>query len=282
MTCISNALARRATRWPMRPKPTTPRVLPWSSTPRKLFRSHSPRFIEASAAGTLRARASSIARVCSVAEIRFAFGALSTSTPRRVASRTSTLSTPTPARPTTRRRAPAERRAASTFVRLGTRRASQSPIAARTAARPSAEASTTSAPPVRRISSPAALRGSAIRTLTGAILAAVYPGPGRSGRDGARGRGGEPLAGQERRHEGARAARAGAVDHHLGEGEIEHAEAERAEDGEPLAIDARRLAAGGDVGDRAADEPAMADLLLGQVQRGLRPAGVVRVVDHVV
>ena len=52
------------------------------------------------APGTLRASASRIANVCSVAEIRFAVGALTTRIPS-VAVAMSTLSTPIPALPTT-------------------------------------------------------------------------------------------------------------------------------------------------------------------------------------
>ena len=58
MTFISNARARRATSWPMRPSPARPSVLPRTSSPRKLFLSHLPCFIDASAAGIFRASAS--------------------------------------------------------------------------------------------------------------------------------------------------------------------------------------------------------------------------------
>ena len=48
--CRRRARAPRP-RWPMRPKPTTPSVLPRTSAPMNFFLSHSPCFIEASAAG---------------------------------------------------------------------------------------------------------------------------------------------------------------------------------------------------------------------------------------
>src|SRR3954464_3304296 len=93
--------ARCATSWPMRPKPSTPSVFSYSSTPLKDERSQAPPVSEPCACGTLRASASSIASVCSAAVITFDWGALATTTPRFVAASTSTLSTPTPARPTT-------------------------------------------------------------------------------------------------------------------------------------------------------------------------------------
>ena len=48
---MPNARARAATSRPIRPKPMTPSILPRSSAPMNFFLSHSPRFIEASAAG---------------------------------------------------------------------------------------------------------------------------------------------------------------------------------------------------------------------------------------
>jgi hypothetical protein len=62
--------------------------------------------IAASAAGTRRSSASSSAKVCSVAEVTLAVGALTTRMPSSVAAATSTLSTPMPARPTTSGRGP--------------------------------------------------------------------------------------------------------------------------------------------------------------------------------
>ena len=96
--------ARWATSWPMRPNPSTPSVLSYSSTPLNFERSHAPPVSEPCACGTLRASASSSASVCSAAVITFDCGALATITPRLVAASTSTLSTPTPARPTALRR----------------------------------------------------------------------------------------------------------------------------------------------------------------------------------
>ncbi len=95
-------LARWATSWPMRPKPTMPRVFSYSSTPENLERSHLPLVRDACAWGMLRARARSRAIVCSAAVTTFDWGALATTMPRWVAASTSTLSTPTPALPITR------------------------------------------------------------------------------------------------------------------------------------------------------------------------------------
>ncbi len=108
----------------MRPKPMIPKVFPCSSTPRNVLRSQIPAFIEASAAGTFRARARRRAKVCSVADIRLAVGALTTRMPSSVAASTSTLSTPIPARPTTLRFLPAAKSSFVTLVMLRTTRAS--------------------------------------------------------------------------------------------------------------------------------------------------------------
>ena len=70
-------------------------------------RVHSPRFTLACASGMLRQSASSMAIVCSVADMMFAVGALMTRMPRCVHASTSTLSRPTPARPMMRSRVPA-------------------------------------------------------------------------------------------------------------------------------------------------------------------------------
>ena len=72
----------------------------------------------ACACGMLRACASSSASECSAAESTFDCGALTTITPRRVASATSTLSSPMPARPTTTRSGAAASTSASTWVAL--------------------------------------------------------------------------------------------------------------------------------------------------------------------
>ncbi len=88
------------------------------------MRSHSPARTEALAAGMLRASASSRPKVCSVAEIRLAVGALTTRMPRSVAAATSTLSTPMPARATTLSLPPAASSSAVTRVALRTTMAS--------------------------------------------------------------------------------------------------------------------------------------------------------------
>ena len=85
----------------MRPRPTTPTVLPCISTPVYLDRFHSPALSAADAEAVLRATASSSATACSAAETMLEVGALTTMTPRAVAAGTSTLSRPTPARATT-------------------------------------------------------------------------------------------------------------------------------------------------------------------------------------
>ena len=82
----------------MRPRPTTPSVLPASCVPTNLLRSHLPAFMMASAAGTWRASASISAMVCSAAETVLPPGVFMTTMPLRVAAGTSMLSTPTPAR----------------------------------------------------------------------------------------------------------------------------------------------------------------------------------------
>src|SRR5438874_7291076 len=113
-------MARRANSLPMRPIPITPSVLLYSSTPSKFFLSQFFSRMLASACGIFRATQSKSENACSAVETVFPPGALSTTTPRRVAVSTSTLSTPTPARPTTRRRAPAFKTSAVTFVWLRT------------------------------------------------------------------------------------------------------------------------------------------------------------------
>ena len=113
---MPKARARWATRAPTRPRPTTPRVLPCSSTPSHLDRSHFPATRAAWAWGMLRAWASSRAMACSAAERMFDWGALTTITPRSVAAATSTLSRPMPARPTTTRSVPAASTSAVTVV----------------------------------------------------------------------------------------------------------------------------------------------------------------------
>ncbi len=103
ITRIPNAAHRLATSPPTRPRPTTPSVLPWSSTPCHFERSQRPCFRSSLACGMFLACASSSARVCSAAETMFDCGAFTTMTPRRVAASRSTLSRPIPARATTLR-----------------------------------------------------------------------------------------------------------------------------------------------------------------------------------
>ena len=74
--------ARCATSWPMRPKPTTPSVFSYSSTPENFERSHLPSISDAYACGMLRASASSSAIVCSAAVTTLDSGALATTIPR--------------------------------------------------------------------------------------------------------------------------------------------------------------------------------------------------------
>ena len=113
---MPKARARWATRAPTRPSPTTPSVLPCSSTPSHFDRSHFPATRAAWAWGMLRAWASNRAMACSAAERMFDWGALTTITPRSVAAATSTLSRPMPARPTTTSSVPASRTSAVTVV----------------------------------------------------------------------------------------------------------------------------------------------------------------------
>src|SRR4051794_41865254 len=91
----------------MRPMPITPRVLLYSSTPSKDFLSQCLLRTFASACGILRATETNNENACSAVEMVFPPGAFNTTTPRRGAVSTTTLSTPTPARPPTRSFLPA-------------------------------------------------------------------------------------------------------------------------------------------------------------------------------
>src|ERR1700733_6885068 len=101
ITFIFRPCARSATMRPMLPIPTTPRVLPKTSAPVKLLRSHTPALRLALAAGILRAIAIIIEIACSAVVTLLPWGLFITTMPRRVAASRSTLSTPTPARPIT-------------------------------------------------------------------------------------------------------------------------------------------------------------------------------------
>ena len=100
--------------------PITPRILLYSSTPSKFFLSQALLRTFASACGILRETQSNNENACSAVEMVFPPGAFNTTTPRRVAASTSTLSTPTPARPTTRSLLPAFKISAVTLVWLRT------------------------------------------------------------------------------------------------------------------------------------------------------------------
>ena len=119
-TRIPKLIARRLSSLPIRPMPITPSVLLYSSTPSKFFLSQALLRTFASACGIFRATQSNNENACSAVEMVFPPGAFNTTTPRRVATSTSTLSTPTPARPTTRSLAPAFKISAVTLVWLRT------------------------------------------------------------------------------------------------------------------------------------------------------------------
>ena len=142
--------ARCATSCPIRPKPSTPSVLSYSSTPLNSERSQAPPVSDPCACGTLRASASRSASVCSAAVITFDCGALATTTPRFVAASTSTLSTPTPARPTAFSRSALASSAASSFVAERIRMPSNSPIRRSSSSWSQSRPSSTSSPASRR------------------------------------------------------------------------------------------------------------------------------------
>src|SRR5918998_2590419 len=158
--------ARCATSWPMRPKPSTPSVFSYTSTPLNLERSQAPAVSDRCACGTLRASARSIARVCSAAVITFDCGAFATTTPRLVAASTSTLSTPTPARPTTFRRSARPSRPSSRVVAERIRIPSNSPMRRSSSPASQSTPSSTSRPASRRRSTPDLPIFSLTRTFT--------------------------------------------------------------------------------------------------------------------
>mmetsp|Transcript_20290 Transcript_20290/g.61861 ORF Transcript_20290/g.61861 Transcript_20290/m.61861 type:complete len:477 (+) Transcript_20290:705-2135(+) len=99
ITSIPYDCMREITSRPTRPRPSTPSVLPESSTPMYFFRSHLRAFIDASPCATLRASEAMRAHVCSAAETVLPPGVFMTMMPFLVAATQSMLSTPVPARP---------------------------------------------------------------------------------------------------------------------------------------------------------------------------------------
>ena len=154
-----------ATSNPILPSPSSPSVFPRSSVPTNAFRSHRPSCIEASAREMLRASAIIIPTVCSAAAMVLPVGALSTSTPCRVAASRSMLSTPTPARPTTLRRRAASSTSAVTLVSLRTTSASTSAIR-RFSSSGERPVATSTSPAARSRSTPSAAIGSETRMRT--------------------------------------------------------------------------------------------------------------------
>ena len=126
MMRMSNAAARRATSWPIRPRPARPSVFSRTSSPRNFFFSHLPCFIALSAAGRWRAIARISPTASSATLTLFAPGAFITTMPRALAAATSTLSTPVPARAMTRSFGAAPMMADVTLVALRTTMASAS------------------------------------------------------------------------------------------------------------------------------------------------------------
>ena len=93
-SCMPKALARSATSFPMRPRPTIPSVLPRSSTPMNPF--HPPVRVPRCPGTIPRATASSSASVRSATESCTAPNAALTTIPRARAAGRSMLSSPTP------------------------------------------------------------------------------------------------------------------------------------------------------------------------------------------
>ena len=153
--CVPNAASRWATSWPMRPRPTTPTVLPKISVPENDDRFQVCSRSVASAAGIWRAADSSSASACSAALWMFDVGALTTSTPRAVAASTSTLSRPTPARATILSLGAAASTSASTVVAERTSSASASGTAASSFSRsgPSTQRTSTWSPSAATVDS---------------------------------------------------------------------------------------------------------------------------------
>ena len=163
-TRISNAAARAAIAPPIRPSPTTPRVLPASSVPTNALRSQRPARVDATASGMRRTSASSNANVNSVAAIVFAPGVLRTTIPASVAAATSIASTPTPARATTARCGPAASNSRSTRVSERTIKPSARASASHNSSRDFPTHETISMPCSRSTASPVSEKGSATTT----------------------------------------------------------------------------------------------------------------------
>src|SRR5205823_5016436 len=182
--------------------PTTPIVLPASSTPSHRARSHAPAFSAPCACGMFRACASNRASVCSAALITLDWGAFTTITPRRVAASTSTLSSPIPARATTFRFAAASKTSAVTLVALRMMSASYGPISS--SSPPCARSARTSTwKSLRSRSSPCSERCSVTRTRTTLRLGFEEHAFGRRDRGAALHRMSDLLQGQLERREAA-------------------------------------------------------------------------------
>mmetsp|Transcript_16067 Transcript_16067/g.34879 ORF Transcript_16067/g.34879 Transcript_16067/m.34879 type:complete len:251 (-) Transcript_16067:28-780(-) len=170
-TFILYACMRETTSRPTRPSPSTPRVLPSSSTPMYFLRSHLPAFIDMSPWATLRARLAISAQVCSAAETVFPPGVFITTMPLRVAAVQSMLSTPVPARPIHCILEADSIISAVTVVPERTIRPSYSPIIALSSAGLSFDFWSTSMPALSRISTHTFSMGSEMRTRFAAVRA---------------------------------------------------------------------------------------------------------------
>src|SRR5262245_18537355 len=163
-TRIPNARPYRATCPPTLPRPTMPSVLPSSSTPTFVERSHFPARIWASARAISRALARRRAKACSAADVTLPSGAFMTMTPRRLAASTSMLSTPIPARPMSLSLGPASMTSLVTLTALRTMRPSAEATAARRSSGFSFPRASTSIPPARRTRAHSSATSSAMRT----------------------------------------------------------------------------------------------------------------------
>ena len=178
----------------MFPVPITPSVLPNSSRPEaNFFFSHLPPRVLCEASATWRASARRSATVCSATETLLPPGAFITTTPRRVATLRSMLSTPVPARPITRSRVAAASRSEVTLVALRTASASYPPMTSLSSAGFSPVRKSTCAPGMRsRMVFASGERSSEMRMRISGLrrtIAARPPVPLRAAR-GPRGRAG--------------------------------------------------------------------------------------------